>query len=360
MQRLLCSACLAALFSSAASYATPLDPTALLANYNLITSGNATSNGDIEGAMIVGGNFTGAAGTANLFNNGAHLPAAKTSYVYGANSSQINVNNSGSLFIGGSNSGNINLNGGGNKLQIGGANSGNINGSSGGVIAIAGANTGVVNANGSSLPGGNTTIVPTMAISDVVSALTAYSATLAALSSNGTIIAVPNSLSFQYAGAGQAVFNLTAAQFTADLMNANIAFLLANPSAPVVVNIDLQGSNWSEPSSAHFASATPLQNVLFNFYDGAGTTLNFTTMWEASILAMGSTVTNSTPIEGSLAAAAFIGHGELHNYPLLTPPGGNHNPPPSVPEPASLGVVLTALMSLYWLGRRKKAPIRAD
>lgn len=355
MQRLLFSVCLAALFSSAASYATVLDPTVLLANYNLITSGNATTNGDIEGAMIVGGNFTGAAGTANLFNNGAHLPADKTSYVYGVNSSQINVNNGGNLFIGGSNSGNINLNGGGNKLQISGANSGNINGSSGGVIAIAGANAGVVNANGSSQPGGNSTIVPTMAISDVVSALTTYSATLAALPSNGSIITGLNSLSFQYAGAGQAVFNLTAAQFTADLMNANISFLLADPSTPVVVNIDLQGANWSEPSSAHFASATPLQNVLFNFYDGVGTTLSFTTVWEASILAMGSTVTNSTPIEGSLAAAAFIGHGELHNYPLLTPPGGNHNPPPSVPEPATFAFLLAGLLGLFGLIRRKNA-----
>lgn len=354
MQRLLCSVCLAAIFSSTTSYATALNPADLLTNYNLITSANATTNGDIEGAMIVGGNFTGAAGTANLFNNGAHLPADKTSYVYGTNSSQINVNNGGNLFIGGSNSGNINLNGGGNKLQIGGANSGNINGSSGGVIAIAGANAGVVNANGSSLPGGNTTIVPTMAINDVVSALTGYSATLAALPANGTIIAAPNSLSFQYAGAGQAVFNLTATQFTADLMNANMAFL-TNPAEAVVVNVDLQGANWSEPSSAHFASATPLQNVLFNFYNGTGTTLSFTTMWEASILAMGSTVTNSTPIEGSLAAAAFIGHGELHNYPLETPPGGNHNPPPSVPEPATFAFLLAGLLGLFGVVRRKKA-----
>jgi choice-of-anchor A domain-containing protein len=355
MQRLLRSVCFAGFLLSAPSYATVIDPVVLLANYNLITSGNATTNGDIEGAMIIGGNFTGAAGTANLFNNSAHLPADKTSYIYGANSSQINVNSSGSLYIGGSNGGNINLNGGSNKLQIGGANSGNVNGSSGGVIAIAGANTGVVNANGSSLPGGNTTIVPSMAIIDVVSSLTDYSAMLAALPANGTIIAVANnSVTFEYAGSGQAVFNLTAAELTADLMNSNMIFLTDSAEA-VVVNVDLQGADWTEPSSAHFASSVPLQNVLFNFYNGTGTTLSFTTMWETSILAMGSTVTNSTPIEGSVAAAAFVGHGELHNYPLETPPGGNNNPPPSVPEPATFAFLLAGLLGLFGLIRRKTA-----
>jgi len=364
MQRFMCSAGLGAVLCTVAASATPLDPAGLLAGYNLITSGDATSNGDIEGAMIVGGNFTGTAGTADLFNNAAHAPADKTSYIYGSNSSQINIDHGGSLYVGGNNSGNINLNGGGNKLQIVGNNSGNVNGSGGGgVIAVGGTAGGSVNPNGNSyLHPNTTTITPPLLVSDVVSALNSYSSVLAGLASNGNVVASANSLSFVSVGPGQAVFHITGAQLAADLVNASISFVLTDPSAPVVVDVDLNGASWTEASSAHFAGGTALQNVLFNFYDGVGTTLSFTTQWETSILAMGSTVTNGSPIEGSLAAAAFVGHGELHNLPLTTPPGGAQNPPPpppppppAVPEPASSGLILAGLAVVGWLRRRKSA-----
>jgi hypothetical protein len=351
MQRLLLSVCVAAIAVTASASASPLDAASLMANYNLITSGNATTNGDIEGAMIVGGNFTGAAGTANLFNNATRLPAGKTSYIYGANSSQINVDNAGSLYVGGSNSGNINLNGPGN-LQIGGANSATINGSAGGKVAIAGANSGTVQ-NATFLPGNASTIVPPFVKADVIVALTGYSATLAALSSNGSITTGANSLTFSHAGSGQAVFSITAADLAADLTNANMAFLLGDPSASVIVNVDLQGANLALPSSGHFASGTPLQNVLFNFYNGSGTVIDVGALWETSILAMGSEVVNHTPIEGSVAAASFTAHGELHNFPP-TPPG-NHNPPPqTIPEPGTLALMLAAMASLVGLRRKRK------
>ncbi|GAA0581660.1 collagen-binding domain-containing protein [Rhizomicrobium electricum] len=351
MQRLYLSVCFAAIAVTASASASPLDAASLMANYNLITSGNATTNGDIEGAMIVGGNFTGAAGTANLFNNAARLPANKTSYIYGANSSQINVDNAGSLYIGGSNSGNINLNGPGN-LQIGGANSANINGSVGGTVAIAGANGGTVN-NATYLPGNASTIVAPYVKADVIAALTGYSATLAGLSSNGSIITGANSLTFSHAGSGQAVFAIAAADLVADLTNANISFLLGDPSASVVINVDLQGANLALPSSAHFASGTALENVLFNFYNGTGTVIDFGTMWKTSVLAMGSEVTNHTPIEGSVAAASFTGHGELHNFPP-TPPGNQNPPPETVPEPGTLALMMAAMLGLLGLRRKRK------
>lgn len=357
MQRLLCSASLVALVFGAPAYATVVDPTVLLANYNLITSANAISNGDLEGAIFVGAGLSSSSGTITLFNNSGHLPSNRTSYILGSNGTHINVNSGGSLYIGGANSGNINLNGGGNKLQIDGANGGNINGSSGSIIAINGGNGGVINTNGGTyLPLNNTTIVPPMTVTQAVNSLTNYSAQLAAWQANGAIVTAPNSVSFQYAGAGPAVFSLTAAQLTADLTNANISFLLGNPNAPVVVNVDLQGHNWFEPSSAHFASGTPLQNVLFNFYNGSGALLNFTTMWETSILAIDSAVINSTPIEGSVAALVFVGNGELHNYPLLVsiPSNNPPPPPPSVPEPATFAFLLAGLLGLFGVVRRKK------
>lgn len=357
MKRLITQLLLGAAFGAVAS-ASPLDPGTLLASYNLITVGNATSNGDIEGAMLVGGNFTGAAGTANLFNNSAHLPAAKTSYVYGNNSSNINLDNGGSLYVGGNNSGNLNSNGGGNGIQIVGANNGGINGASGGFVAVGGANSGTINFNGAAnMLGNSMAIVPAHSISDVVSALSGYSADLSALTANGTVSKVGSTVNFSYGGTGQAVFALTASDLTTMVANANLDFLIADASAPVVVNVDLQGGGWSEPSSTHFVSGSPLQNVLFNFYNGSGP-IDFSTLWETSILAMGSAVTNHTPIEGSLAAYSFTGYGELHNYPLQTPPdgGGNNNPPPAIPEPTPLSLMIVALLGVAWMGRKRLAP----
>lgn len=348
------SVCVAALICAASAGASPLNPAALMASYNLITSGEAGSNQDIEGAVIVGGNFTNVGGPNQLFNNTGRLPANKTSYVFGDNIGQVHVDNGGSLYVGGNNYGSINLNGGGNKLQVGGTNFGTIQASGGGAISVVGGNLGgTINGNGSTVDSSSSTIVPPISLAAVVTALNSYSNSLAGLTSNGSITAVPNSLALSYAGTGQAVFDLTASQFTSYIGGGTtLSFVLADPSSPVVVNVDLQNADWTAPSNLHLGG-TALQNVLFNFYDGAGTLLTFDTQWEASILAMGSTVTNSTPIEGSLAAAHFYGYGELHNYPLETPPHGSSNTP--VPEPASLTLLAAGLAGAFGRKRKKKA-----
>src|SRR3954462_13915147 len=100
-----------ATLASGAAQATPLTASFIMANYNLVTSGNATTQSDIEGSAVIGGNFNG----ATMFGNSANAPAHPELDVYGTLSGNLNVN--GGLVDYHTKTGNVNLNGGATQRQ---------------------------------------------------------------------------------------------------------------------------------------------------------------------------------------------------------------------------------------------------
>ncbi|WP_420141275.1 collagen-binding domain-containing protein [Sphingomonas sp.] len=118
---------------------------------------------------------------------------------------------------------------------------------------------------------------------------------------------------------GYAVFNVTASDLLDRQGGAagavrNIGFNVNGATAlPIVINITGLGDatwNWDLGAGSGYGSSLN-QQVIWNFADATGT-INFKTMVHGSVLALGATVTNTTPIEGSLVAKIFNQGGEVH------------------------------------------------
>ena len=52
----------------------------ILSNFNLVTTGNVSTQSDIVGDAVVGGDLSG----ATFFGGGSHIPASPTLYLFGA------------------------------------------------------------------------------------------------------------------------------------------------------------------------------------------------------------------------------------------------------------------------------------
>ena len=273
--------------STVSAHAVPLTASQILAGYNLVTEGNATTQSDIQGNAVIGGNFNG----ATVFNS--NQPTHPEIDIYGSNIGNLNVDNGGLVHYG-TNTGHLNLNGGATAVQ------GNFS---------------------------NT-------LSSFTTTLNQLSTQLDGLTSNSTVSKTNNTLTFNAApGAnGIAVFSFTAATLQADFSGvSNIAFS-QNGAKSIIINVD---GNFVDPSGANW-NAPALQDVLFNFYDATTVTLN---NWEASILAPDASVKiASGNIEGFVYANTFVGGGELHNDPFT----GSL----PVPEPGALAIFGLGLAGL--------------
>jgi choice-of-anchor A domain-containing protein len=252
--------------STVSAHALPLTASQILAGYNLVTEGNASTQSDIEGNAVIGGNFNG----ATVFNN--HQPAHPEIDIYGTNLGNLNVNNGGTVHYG-QNTGKFNLNGsGGSAVQ------------------------------------GNFPYT----LSSFTATLNQLSTQLEGLTSNSTVSTSNNTLTFNAApGAnGIAVFSFTAAALEADFSHvSNIAFS-QNGAKSIIINV---AGSFVEPSGANW-NAPALQDVLFNFYDATTVTLN---NWQASVLAPDAALNiASGNIQGFVYADTFGGGGELHNDPF--------------------------------------------
>ncbi|NKE44922.1 choice-of-anchor A family protein [Roseomonas frigidaquae] len=300
--------------------AGPLTATDILRQFNLVTIGDFSSNSDVEGRSVIGGNLTGG---ATFFNNpGAAAPSdfrALTVYGSSTTGGPMNVNNGGGVTIAGSAAGIINTNGGGGRSINGGPDA--------------------------PAPG------PLPGFAETFAApLSALSAELAGLAANSALPGpatpgFPNNVPITAsAGPGLAVFNVTVAE-----LSAFASFSLnLNGRDGAVINV----TGGSYTGQANFLNATSVaRDVIWNFVNA--TSIDFQRQWGGTVLAPNATVRNHTPIEGSLFAAAYDGRGELHSQPIrFDLPTSD---PVPVPEPASLALFGLGLAGLGLARRRRRA-----
>jgi choice-of-anchor A domain-containing protein len=242
----------------------------ILSEFNAVIFTNASTSCDIEGATVVGGNFSG----ATLYTNpdGIALPATFGALtVYGSTSgSNINLNDGGSAYVGGSKGATINFNGGG------------------GYIAAPDAGISSFSA-------------PLDAVSLGLSQLAA-TGTLPATGNNEVITAIPGA-------DGIAVIDLTAAQLAAiPSFKINL-----NGASTLVFNVNGTSANFNANDESGITGAG---NIIWNFYNATGT-VAFSTQVGGTVLAPLATVTNCNQIDGALVANAYSGSGELHEIPFV-------------------------------------------
>lgn len=379
---------------------------------NLIVLGNMTGGHDVEGKAYVGGTLSGSSTTVGIGNGAQGAAASSRSTLTVGNQLTANVNlNNGSnggsgnvatnfgvsvfgnaadfnlnatnatVLVGGSvNNLKINTNGvaqiGGNLGQtdlgqnsfVGvGGNASNINGATGATLKAGGSLGGYVNANGATITGGagvGFNAANLTSLGGLAAATTTLADNLKALSQSllGLNIA-GNPSSFGVAsnkltinavdsGAGFAVVNLNAS----DLGASELDYSFAAGVYPLIVNVTGVGAttlNWLMNPVGGDTSAIN-QRVIWNFADATGD-INFQRMFHGSVLAPFATISNNTPIEGSVAVAGFHQGGEVH---LGTYNGPDFETPPTipgVPEPASWALMIMGVSGLGGLLRRRTA-----
>jgi choice-of-anchor A domain-containing protein len=286
-----------AMTGSAAFAATPLSAWTALKDFDLIVQGNATTTSDIEGAAIIGGNFSGA--TDYLHPNGVVLPTGYGALtVYGNTSGNgINVNNSGNVYVGGTKGASISFNGGHYLSTV--------------------PNT---------LADFDKTYASLTSFSTALSTL-AVTSTLPTTGNDEVIKATPNSK-------GIAIFDITAMQ----LDSIPSYKINLNGASTVIFNVSGTTVNFNANAEALTSSSsvtTPADNIIWNFYNA--TTVNFGTQIAGSVLAPLANVTNNNQIDGTLVAKTFTGRGEVHEYAF-----SGVDPLP-MPEPSTWAMMVIGL-----------------
>jgi choice-of-anchor A domain-containing protein len=305
-----------AMTGSAAVAATPLSALTDLKDFDLIVYGNATTPSDIEGASVIGGNFSGA--TVYLNPNGVTLPTGYSALtVYGSTSGNaINMNNGGSAYVGGTKGAKINFNGGGKYVSA-----------------------------------------PPNTIADFESTLDTFSTSLSQLSATSTlpttgnnevIKATPNSN-------GVAIFDISASQLD-QIPSYKINL---NGASTVVFNVSGATVNFNANDES---GTTAADNIIWNFYQA--TSVDLGTQIAGSVVAPLANVTNGNQIDGTLVAKSFTGQGEVHEYSFSganpLPTGGPIQP---LPEPATWAMMVMGLGGIgaaLRLARRKAPAVLAD
>lgn len=290
-------ACIGTVFSSA--NASTVVTSSFLKDFNAVIFTNATTVADIEGAAIIGGNFSG----ATLYNNPGSttlLSGFGALTVYGSTSGNpINIDNGGSAYVGGTKGAIVNFNGGGSYIGA-----------------------------------------PSYTIGDLETAFTTESIALSQLSANSVLPTPDNNEVIKATpdSSGIAVFDISAS----DLSLIPSYKIDLNGASTIVFNVSGNVVNFSANNETGTLGAT---KIIWNFYDA--TSVTFGTQIAGTVVAPHATVTNNNQIDGTLIAYAFNGQGELHNY------GFDGTIPGAVPEPAIWSMMIFGF-GLIGLSLRKR------
>lgn len=329
-----------------------------LSQTNLIVLGNMTGGHDVEGTTFVGGTIGGnvsnygigrgnqgevassaptltvggninGANLGNGSNGGSGTIAARKSVDIGGSFTGGNFNVDGALVRAGSNLSGFNINGGTDAYY--------------GVSASGFQNTQPVK-DATLAPGGSNDLHAHIAArtATLTADLTALSTALYGLTiaNNPSSYFAPDQNTNRFiardTGAGFAVIDITATQLQAATnLTYDIPALLGGGYLTTIINVTGLTGTSSLTLNANSNNSAYNPYVLWNFGTAANITLN--RQFNGGLLALDATVSNSTPIEGSVAVGTFNQGGEVHlgtfrgNPALtaaLTPTTG------TVPEPA--------------------------
>ncbi|HEY3950059.1 collagen-binding domain-containing protein [Phenylobacterium sp.] len=301
-----------------------------LRDYNLIVLGNMTSNSDVEGRALVGGNLSGS-GTMFTSPHGQSTATLPGVVVGGNLSGNFNLNNSSGAWIGGNDTATVNLNG----VQT---------------VKVGGSVTHVPNLNGSTLQQGIGSTAALsglpMSLADYATSLSTLSTTLAGLTTTqaNPVSLVSNNLNINVTGGGT---GLAVIDLNDSLLNGNQVSINTEGYDTVVINVF---NTVNTADSYHFNPGTFSTNaqtkIIWNFV--GATTLNVQGQFEGSILAPLATLTNNTQINGSVAVDNFTQGGEVHML--------NYEGHVSVPEPAGWALMILGFGGVGGLLRRRRAP----
>lgn len=274
----------ATLAAAAAAGASPIPIKTLLSDFNVITDNTFANGGpDVQGPVLVGGNFTSNSATLNS-NVIIPLPVPLPP---GDVLGEVNV------------FGNTTLSGGvpvQNSLTlVGGSNTGVatfLNPGAGSVLALH-------------------NFAPINFASDIWAQLTGYSTTLMNLPTNTPTPSTFNSTTGTFTfHANNGVANVTVTGAALAMHGVGNLTFDGLPAGGLAV-VDVLGG-YTDPGS-QFAPGAAFSNLLFNFIGGNPVDLS---TWGASVLAVGTTVTTTNVLTGDVVADNLATGDETHvNFP---------------------------------------------
>lgn len=275
--------------------ASPLTAQQILSEYNLVTNGNVSTQSDIEGGIVDGGNLN----AATMFNNGE--PVAPNIFVYGTlGAGPMQTDSYVNLYYKTPGVGNPQFNFNGGHTQY------------------------------TTLPALSQFTQPLQTLS---TEFAADPATAGAAVVNGTFTA-PSGYK------GIVTFDLTASQLQSDLQS-EIKFSGGSGVTAFIVNVT---GNFTEPGGVNFN--TPQQDALFNFVNATSVTLG---NWKTSVLAPFADLKIANGyLDGSVYANTFSGGGELHMENLY-----DGAVPSAVPEISTWAMLAAGFGALSLAGVRR-------